>query len=215
VSDLENDFETWMGGDDPSPTLVDGQYVTTGPEDWRDGRPDSDTAADRLARRIRRAETELARIAALADEEVRRARAWQEDRSAGPRRLIAEAEKALEGWARWRHAETQEVTWKLPHATVKLLAQSTSLIVDDEEAAIASLLAIDPDSGYVKVERTVRRGDLKAAVDIMPMSDDETAGADPGKEHLRVVLDGEIIPGLHAEKPAQRPFKQGPPGGTG
>jgi Bacteriophage Mu Gam like protein len=163
--------------------------------------------ANRLLRRIRRAEGEIAAHKALVQAEQERLKAWLDDRCAGPLRVIAGAERALEGWARATYAETGTVTHKLPQGTLKLLAPMVSVVVTDETAAVAALEA-SGQVDLVKQVKSVRVAELKKMAEMHMVVGEVDEN---GKIRMQVVLDGEILEGIHAEAPAERPFKQGPP----
>lgn len=179
--------------------------------------PAVEREADMLLRRRARTVAELARIEALAAAERARIDEWVDDRSYGPRRLADHLDSQLEAYARavWRD-NPKRMTHKLPHGTLRLTAGRASVIVDDEAALIEWWTQREPDPSMgAVVERVetwkVHKSELtrlaRAAMSAEEAALPDDAEPGPPLNLEYVVVDGEIVPGVHVETPAEPKFQ--------
>lgn len=170
-----------------------------------------DLAADRLLRRIRRAQKEQARIRAVVDARRAELVRWEKDMLAGPAALVEREARNLEAVTRRLVAlNPARKSVKLPAGNVKLTAPGApSLVVDDDKELLAWLKENHPELVEVEVvERAKGKTEIKKLVEPVAMSEDETAGTDPAKAMSWAVdkTSGERVPGVHLETPAADRF---------
>lgn len=100
---------------------------------------------DAMRRRARHVE-ELAKLAALRDDELDRTNRWWEDVSHGELREIERLNAEIEAWAR-EHRTDRVKSWKTPFGTVSTRENSKGRVVIDDEA---DLLAWCEENGYLR-----------------------------------------------------------------
>lgn len=163
--------------------------------------------ADALLSRIAYFQAKKEANARLAGARIQRAVDWMESENAYPTDQIDAARLALEGWARLQNQYyPKKRSWSFP--TGKLtLRKRTALIVETDRAALTKALT---DGGYGHLVRTPDPvplvGELKKIAGTTPMSDLETEGSPEDVDHFHVVLDGEILPGVHIDEPRTLKF---------
>lgn len=197
---LASDLAAWMSGETDDPDRFD-VYDDDPPVV-------ADLAeAERLGRRFARAHTELEEIAALAAAERDRITAWEDDRSAGPERVVRWVTRALDGFCRRAHPERRGRVWKLPSVVLRLTAPHASLVVDDDRAAVE--FCRDRGLGDAVISH-VSRAELRRRVSPGPIVVDPEVTPDEFECYAAVTEDGEIVPGVHFESPRQPTFSVKP-----
>lgn len=164
-------------------------------EEWQ---PSDEGQVDHLLRVLALREAEIARLRTYYQARVLELDAWLDDRTAGMVRSVESLRRALEGWSRQMHPGESGHVWTLPSGVLRLTGGRESLVVEEEAVAVAWLV----DNLREAVVMTVSRTALKAVVKAGP----ERVSTD-GKHHYAAVTpDGEVVPGVRIEKPANPSF---------
>lgn len=122
---------------------------------------------------------------------------------------IATAEHHLENWMRAQHTRNPKMkTWSSPNGELRLRAGRTSIKPTDPQLLVKTL----EDGGYPELVNhpapTPKLDELKRRATPVAMSELETEGTDPDIEQSHLVLDGEILPGVHLERPTKDRFEK-------
>lgn len=209
---LAADLDDWLGDEDFIPTLeAKGSPEVAGAELTRLSQQEH---ADTLLWRIKRAQRELHRIGQLASARRQRIDKWEKDRSAGPKYVIAEAERQLEAIAR-STLGPKETGFSVPNGRVTLRKPSERLVVVDEAAAL-EYLKKRVDAGDMPVE--VIRTKEEPAVAVLKAQLVAPSYGEPaeGVKTAPAIVDpeaGEAVPGVQWQTDAERGFTYKPADG--
>lgn len=191
MADLTDDLDEWMG--DPDWELIDEAPDTMRPED-----------AERMIRVVRRAQQEVGEIDRLARIQRARVDAWETARA---HRYLDRIETYTGQLERWARAQPGKVSsWDFPDGKLTLrAAPATGRVVIDDEAALLDALHGDHDE-LIKVTEKPAAAAIKAVAQPKELSDDEAEGTDDDVQHFHLVIDGEILPGVHLERDTRKRF---------
>jgi hypothetical protein len=220
--DLNEYLTGWADGDTPPPVEDVPSDIDVGPPPP----PVDPNGAERLLRRKKWAERQIAEHRAVAQAELDRINEWLADRIAGPTRIADECDRALDGYARAVHGADLEHgrEIKLPSGVLRLTKPMQSIAVVDEKAAAEFLR----DNGLPGLKLGVAKSDLKVKAGppadcVCPPASINDDGDPVGRlddpacpvhgDRLAFVAateDGEVVPGIRVEKPARHTFKATP-----
>jgi Gam-like protein len=171
--------------------------------------PERPEDASWLLRAIAKAERDATAIRALATAERQRIAAWEDDRLAGPARVVQRAERQLAAWALGQNRENPKAkTWVLPNGTLRLRAATAKIVIDDQSALVAWLRKEYPM--LVEDVPKVHAADVKKLGTPKVMSSAETEGAGELELSYLVLDDGEVVPGCHLERTVDPTFSYDP-----
>jgi hypothetical protein len=198
-TDLRGDLEAFMEAEFDLPD--EGPYET----------PKDEKRVNGMLRALARSHRELANIAAIADDEIKRLRAWRDDRCSGVERRIAHLERALEGYTRGvLEGRTKDKRLSYPNGSLQLRGRPARAAVLDEDATKAWVAEADERAVVVETTTKLKLKELAAVATKGPELG-EVADTDGVVWRRWTALWGdEAIPGVEIRQPKDDGFTASP-----